>query len=643
MRISLILSCLLFFVGIGLVAQTELGKVYAIGDNIYHNSAGDAYMTDSGDKLIFLPSDSASMLVSLDQNNFPNWSTYISTSTQISGRILLLSDGNFLAMSRQDVPGASGKGHLVKFSSSGQVIWDRSFGTGNVVYNDILETSNGNIVVAARLNMVANLFCVDTLGNLLWTKAFSTNDGSLTSCGSLIKTNDDHILFVTDFNIFDPERFALTKLDFNGNVIWDKHFTTPGGYENLSNSHLMQSSTNDFYLLFKAYDTSSISYDSTFIIVRKFDVNGNWINGRRYRGTFDSRHKQIIERSDGDILFTGVDNPLQNCGGNLVIAKLDTSLNMLWYKHYGSSGGEGAFNAILQRDNDTLYGMMYGSFWSSMSQYTGSFFMCNEDFDLNCGTHIQPFYEYPAVSAQTVSSNFSFATNSFPQTDYPILSDPYIYVKNRCSGEFNGNSITTISEQVNCETYTSPSGNAVWNSTGFYVDTLTSVMGYDSIVQVNLTVTNNLTATIGNVSGVLVAGPNSVTYQWIDCEGYSIIPGATNQFYIPTSSNANYAVIVTDGTCVDTSDCFEFVHIQESGNDVMKFLPNPSNGEFFVQSSESIIDIRLYEFSGKLIRSISCPPNTNLAKIDQLPAGTFVVEVGFIDGTIERNKVVVQH
>ena len=53
--------------------------------------------------------------------------------------------------------------------------------------------------------------------------------------------------------------------------------------------------------------------------------------------------------------------------------------------------------------------------------------------------------------------------------------------------------------------------------------------------------------TIGGNSDTLTASISDagITYQWQQCETGIIIPGATNQSFVPTQSG-NYAVVITD-------------------------------------------------------------------------------------------------
>jgi len=56
-------------------------------------------------------------------------------------------------------------------------------------------------------------------------------------------------------------------------------------------------------------------------------------------------------------------------------------------------------------------------------------------------------------------------------------------------------------------------------------------------------------------SNILTAVATDLAYQWVDCENdYLPVADGTNQTYTATQ-NGTYAVIFTDGACVDTSEC----------------------------------------------------------------------------------------
>lgn len=87
----------------------------------------------------------------------------------------------------------------------------------------------------------------------------------------------------------------------------------------------------------------------------------------------------------------------------------------------------------------------------------------------------------------------------------------------------------------------------------------------------------NPTITISNYT--LSTTLTDVTYQWLDCnDNNSIIAGATNQTYTP-SENGNYALIINDGICADTSNCLAVagLGVNTLTKAGFKMYPNPAS------------------------------------------------------------------
>ncbi|MBK7127803.1 MAG: T9SS type A sorting domain-containing protein [Crocinitomicaceae bacterium] len=132
--------------------------------------------------------------------------------------------------------------------------------------------------------------------------------------------------------------------------------------------------------------------------------------------------------------------------------------------------------------------------------------------------------------------------------------------------------------QTECAGYSITVGANTYDSTGNYIDTLTSVAGCDSIVEVDLTIIT-VDAGVTQTGVILTADLAAASYQWLDCNNaYAVIASGTNQSFT-SPSNGNFAVEVTDAGCVDTSACFliDYTGVEESENGVVTLYPNPSN------------------------------------------------------------------
>ncbi len=153
--------------------------------------------------------------------------------------------------------------------------------------------------------------------------------------------------------------------------------------------------------------------------------------------------------------------------------------------------------------------------------------------------------------------------------------------------------------------YLSPSGNYTWTTTGIYMDTVMNAAGCDSIITVDLTL-NTVNTSVTNSDPMLSADATGATYQWIDCDnGNTPIAGETNQTFLPTT-NGNYAVIVTENGCSDTSACESIMTVGLNDDIAFKevtIYPNPSNGQFMIKfkNSSNAFNLRLVDSKGQIV------------------------------------------
>ncbi|MBK9639641.1 MAG: hypothetical protein IPO63_18265 [Bacteroidetes bacterium] len=96
---------------------------------------------------------------------------------------------------------------------------------------------------------------------------------------------------------------------------------------------------------------------------------------------------------------------------------------------------------------------------------------------------------------------------------------------------------------------------ALYYIEGIYEQKLITRFGCDSIIELHLTVSSILN-TASQSSEFLQTTAIGSAYQWINCATNISISGATNSTYQPTQSG-EYAVVVTYGTCIDTSNCYK--------------------------------------------------------------------------------------
>jgi hypothetical protein len=120
----------------------------------------------------------------------------------------------------------------------------------------------------------------------------------------------------------------------------------------------------------------------------------------------------------------------------------------------------------------------------------------------------------------------------------------------------------------------------------------------------------------------------AISYQWVNCPSYTTASGfSTGQSYTATA-NGDYAVIIMDGNCTDTSACVttSIVGLQDySKNSIIKVYPNPGNSEITLRSSVSGHFVIQNEL-GQVISSVSLNPQNNFTyRIEGLKSGIYFI------------------
>ena len=199
----------------------------------------------------------------------------------------------------------------------------------------------------------------------------------------------------------------------------------------------------------------------------------------------------------------------------------------------------------------------------------------------------------------------------------PVLIAPTAPSMSVC----NGDSITLTASDANGGALAwydaDVAGNELTTGTTYGTPALTTTTSYwvEETVNGCPSPRTEVVVTVNTVNvGVTVSGiqltSNSLNgqFQWIDCDnGNAPITGATGLQYTPTV-NGTYAVIVTEGSCVDTSACIvvNAVGIDGLAVDGQSFsvYPNPSTGMVnwtVANTTSTNLEISLTDVQGKVV------------------------------------------
>ncbi|MCG9880704.1 MAG: T9SS type A sorting domain-containing protein [Bacteroidia bacterium] len=186
-----------------------------------------------------------------------------------------------------------------------------------------------------------------------------------------------------------------------------------------------------------------------------------------------------------------------------------------------------------------------------------------------------------------------------------------------------------------CNSYTLPDSSVI-NTNGIfnYRKTHKSVNGCDSIISLRVDIIKSEPINVLQVGGKLIAQQGRTAYQWLNCDkNYSPISGETKFEFEPDSSG-RFAVIVTNGICTDTSDCY-YIDVKTTGLKKLQnvqnisIYPNPNNGSFTLDFGSGNIEqkqIILKDLLGKIWLN----QNAEVSKLEihqMLPSGLYLLEI----------------
>lgn len=242
------------------------------------------------------------------------------------------------------------------------------------------------------------------------------------------------------------------------------------------------------------------------------------------------------------------------------------------------------------------------------------------DIQTSCG-------DYTWIDGNTYSASNNTATYTYPGAavtgcDSIVTLDLTV-----------NNDVTATDVQSSCGDFVWVDGNtySTSNNTATYTFVGGAATGCDSVVTLDLTVnTVDLGTTV--VSNVITADATGATYQWLDCDnGMSAISGETNATFAPTA-NGNYAVEVTQNSCTDTSACVAITTIgliENSLEGLLSVYPNPTNGIVHLEFTElqDVLDVHVIALDGKRVQTVSFE-NIVTAQFElNQPSGVYFVEL----------------
>jgi hypothetical protein len=281
------------------------------------------------------------------------------------------------------------------------------------------------------------------------------------------------------------------------------------------------------------------------------------------------------------------------------------------------------------------------SLWSRALQPAELVCMPVNGIDTSSATDLELYYRF---NQGTASQNNSTITSLTDETGTINGTLSGFQMNGSTSNFVAGAVLVTPSVAFSC-----PDVPYNWNGTnittpGVYFDTLTSVAGCDSIVQLTLSLLS-VNTSVTQSGATLTAGHVGLFYQWLDCNnGFAPISGATSQSFTP-SVNGSYAVIVQQSGCFDTSACITVTNVsiaEQQLSDNISVYPAVTKGQIYLEMRQMLplVTLQLFDMSGRKIRQEELSNVRNhTMDLSGLAAGVYQVRLTTPEGSVTRKVV----
>jgi hypothetical protein len=539
---------------------------------------------------------------------------------------------------------------IQKVDPNGNLLWVKTFGSsGDDRGKDIITQGNTIIIVGSYQGSV--LF--DQNSNTSATSQGSNDgfilqinsDGSFVSVGSIGGTEQDEISGID----IDPLGNILLTGSFEGTVDLD-----PGNSEVLINSSgnldvfVLKLGPSGLFIWAKAIGGNDNNSDFGNAIAS--DELGNAVVVGAFGGTVD------FNPGNGENLYTS------QGAFDAFILKLNSTGDFIWCNTIGDTQSDDAINVVIDKEDNIF---VVGDFMGVV------------DFDpsqtmLNVGSQgAVDFFLVKYASDGTLIWANGIGGSDYESCDALAIDvNGGIYVTGLFKGtvDFDPSAISTVETVVGL-------GDifiAKYNSQNGFLDFIETIGGsgqergwdidldsYGNIfvtgefqAEVDFDISNGVYNINSNGSGdifvlklnncvvnsalsvldeiTLGAEAENAVYQWLDCATGDVILGADNQVFTAIE-NGEYAVIVYDGNCSDTSDCVTISSVSLIEDQISNFTisPNPITSFALVEGISNTLanEIELITSTGILVRKYEINGEQFLIDMSDVAAGIYFIKI----------------
>ncbi len=398
--------------------------------------------------------------------------------------------------------------------------------------------------------------------------------------------------------------YWVAKFDAAGTIQWEKLI---GGNRSDMLDNIIQ--TSDGGYLLAGGSESEISGDKTEDLMSnntkdywivKLNSTGDIEWDKVYGGTGIDELPVAVETADGGYVIAGESNSRANAQfTNKLTEKPDRHIWMLKLDHAG----------------DKVWEKSIGT--DSVDKFGG--FMATPD-----GGYIVGGYTVSGITGDKTDT-------SRGGRDFWVIK-----LGKDCSSDTTK---TYVADAICPGGYTLP-GGALVSAAGVYYDTVMSSANCDSVLVFTLTEAGEINTDVTVDNGTATAAATGATYQWINCADNQPVQGATNASFTPTATG-NYAVVVTVGSCSDTSDCQEVIPTSVSDKDLageVRIYPNPVSSQVYIQAP-FVVNVTISTMDGRVVLTHE---NVRMLDVSMLSEGIYLLRATDASGAVIRTEKLVK-
>lgn len=205
-----------------------------------------------------------------------------------------------------------------------------------------------------------------------------------------------------------------------------------------------------------------------------------------------------------------------------------------------------------------------------------------------------------------------------------------------CFGACDGNATVNVNNGTGPYTYqwNDPDNQTTTSIVDLCADSYSVVVtdANDCSASANISVIepDEIDVTISLV-GASIAASNIEAdgYQWMNCALNEPIQDAIESSYTPVE-NGSYAVIITEGTCSETSICYDIQNVglkEHETSTQANVYPNPNNGVFYIDNVNEKTNFQVLDIQGKVVFSDQANVGKTKVDLSKLGGGIYYIKI----------------